>query len=226
METGNVLAFLTGVTGGFGHCIGMCGPVVASYALAGAGPARGPVGASMMQHVLYNAGRITTYSLIGAVMGLTGSFLNVTGRLAGIQDGVAVLAGVLMIVMGMNITGIWGSTAWIEKHNLRILKSARNVQATTAPLRSLLLGLIFGLLPCGLSYTMFIAAAGTGSAAAGMQMTLFFGLGTLPALVLFGALISVLGSALRAGIYRTGGMLVIAMGLYYLWRGIRTYAGL
>ena len=226
MDAGYFLAFMTGLAGGFGHCIGMCGPVVASYALAGAGSSQGAIPAAVMQHLFYNAGRITTYSLLGAVMGLTGSFINVTGSLAGIQNAVAVLAGFMMLVMGLNITGIWGSTRWIEKHNLRILLSARQIQASTSPLRSVLLGLILGLLPCGLSYTIFIAAAGTGSTLGGVKMALLFGLGTLPALLTFGALISVLGSSVRAVIYRAGGVLVIVMGLYYLWRGIRTYAGL
>src|SRR6266536_4613378 len=87
-----VLALTTGLLGGFGHCAGMCGPLVASVGLVSSPllGARRALGGQL----LYNAGRVTTYALLGALMGLTGSFVNTAGRLAGLQDVVAVLAGV------------------------------------------------------------------------------------------------------------------------------------
>ena len=87
------LALTTGLFGGFGHCIGMCGPIVASYSLKGPSAASPAVASPWRTHFLYNAGRISTYALIGAVMGLTGSFVNVAGRLAGVQNIVALAAG-------------------------------------------------------------------------------------------------------------------------------------
>ena len=99
------MAFVTGLLGGFGHCIGMCGPLVGSFALAtGAlGPRR-----SLAGQLAYHGGRITTYAVLGAVEGLTGSFVNVAGRLAGLQDLVAVVAGVLMILLGLGAAGVSG----------------------------------------------------------------------------------------------------------------------
>lgn len=221
-----LLALTTGLLGGFGHCIGMCGPLVASYALAGNyGPAR-TVARSLPAHLLYNAGRILTYAVIGAVMGLSGSFLNIAGRLAGIQNAVAACAGILMIVMGLGIAGVWGKHGWIERHNITVLRAARRLQLSSSPLRYFGLGLVLGLLPCGLSYTIFIAAAGTGGAIAGMTTALLFGLGTLPAMLAFGAVLSTLSARLRGGVYRAGGVLVIIMGVYFLYRGARLYAGL
>lgn len=222
MDAAYIMAFTTGILGGFGHCIGMCGPLVASYTLAdrttaGSVSALGP-------HLLYNTGRILTYTFMGGVMGLTGSFVNVAAGLAGIQNAIAVAAGVMMIIMGMNISGIWGSTRWIEKNNLRVLLSAQRVRTSKFRLRFLLLGLVLGFLPCGLSYTIFIAAAATGSPLSGMVTSLLFGLGTLPALVIFGALVSALSSGIRTRIYRAGGVLVIVMGIYFLYKGIKLYA--
>ncbi len=159
-------------------------------------------------------------------MGLTGSFVNVAGKLAGIQNIIAMVAGIMMIFMGMNIAGIRGTTAWIEKHNLPVLRVARQVQLSASPFRFLTFGLILGLLPCGLSYTIFIAAAGTGDPLHGMMTALLFGLGTLPALLVFGALVSSLSAALRGKIYKAGGVFVIIMGIYFLFRGIRLYAEL
>jgi hypothetical protein len=180
----------------------------------------------MAPHLLYNMGRITTYGFIGGIMGLSGSFVNVAGRLAGIQNVVAVVAGVMMIFMGLSIAGIGGTTAWIEKHNLSVLRTAQRVLASSSMLRSYPLGLLLGLLPCGLSYTVFIASAGTGGLFPGMLTALLFGLGTLPALLVFGAVMSSLSAALRGRIYRTSGVIVMIMGIYFLFRGIRLYANL
>ena len=66
-----VVMLLTGLAGGFGHCVGMCGPVVAAYSL-------GEQNLRYLHHILYNLGRITTYMFMGAVVGLTGSFLVLT----------------------------------------------------------------------------------------------------------------------------------------------------
>jgi sulfite exporter TauE/SafE len=225
METGYILAFTTGIIGGFGHCIGMCGPLVASYTLAGSMQPGAHI-SRIMPHVLYNSGRITMYSLIGGVMGLSGSFINVAGRLANIQNSVAVLAGVIMVLMGASIAGRGGNTAWIEKHNTSILRAATGIRASSSSLRYFPLGIVLGLLPCGLSYTVFIAAAGTGGFSPGMLTALVFGLGTLPALLAFGAIISSLSPVLRSRIYRSSGVLVILMGIYYLYRGISLYANL
>ncbi len=225
VETGYLLALTTGALGGFGHCIGMCGPLVASYALVQATRPQ-PIFARMASHLLYNMGRMTTYGFIGGLMGLSGSFVNVAGRLAGIQNIAAVVAGVMMIFAGMSITGIGGTTAWIEKHNLSVLRMAKHVLASSSMLRSYPLGLLLGLLPCGLSYTIFIASAGTGGLFPGMLMALLFGLGTLPTLLVFGAVVSSLSASLRGRIYRTSGVIVMIMGIFFLFRGIRFYANL
>jgi sulfite exporter TauE/SafE len=225
VDTGYLLALTTGVFGGFGHCIGMCGPLVASYTLAQAsGPQ--PLLMRMAPHVLYNSGRITTYALIGGVMGLSGSFVNVAGRLAGIQNIVAIVAGISIIFMGLSIAGIGAKTAWIEKHNLPILRTAQAVLSSSSTLRYYPLGLILGLLPCGLSYTVFIASAGTGGLFPGMLTALLFGFGTLPALLVFGAVMVSLNASLRGRIYRASGLVVMIMGIYILFRGIRLYANL
>jgi len=225
LDTGYLLALTTGIIGGFGHCIGMCGPLVASYSMAGAKQSRSFV-SRMAPQLLYNSGRIATYALIGGIMGLSGSFINVAGRMAHIQNIVAVLAGVIMIVMGFSIMGMIGNTAWIEKHNMPVLRTAHRLMSSPSRFRAFPLGLLLGMLPCGLSYTIFVASAGTGGLVPGMLTALLFGLGTLPALLAFGALVATLSAAFRDRIYRTGGALVVLMGIYYLYRGVRLYADL
>lgn len=221
-----LLALTTGLFGGFGHCIGMCGPIVASYSLKGPSTVPPAAPSPWRTHVLYNTGRIATYALIGAVMGLSGSFVNVAGRLAGLQNFVAMAAGIVMIALGLSIAGIWRGTAWIERRNGAVLRFAHRMFTSISPVRTYALGMVLGLLPCGLSYTIFIAAAGTGSAAAGMLTALFFGVGTLPALLSFGAVVSALNAGMRIRIYRLGGVMVVIMGAVFIYRGLRDYAHL
>ncbi len=206
MEPGYLLAFTTGMLGGFGHCVGMCGPLVASYTLATPSSDQ-PLFSRFVPHLLYNLGRITTYGIIGGIMGLSGSFVNVAGRLAGIQNIVAIVAGIMMVAMGMAIASRTGSMAWIEKYNFPVLRLAQQIRSSSSSFRYYPLGLLLGLLPCGLSYTIFIASAGTGGLVPGMATALLFGLGTLPALLLFGAAITSLSAALRGRFYRAGGIM-------------------
>jgi hypothetical protein len=220
MEAGYLAAFTTGLLGGFGHCIGMCGPLVGAYTLRTSGTA----GAGrLLPQVLYHAGRIFTYGLVGALMGLAGSFVETAGRLMGVQHAVLILAGVIMVVMGLGICGV-GGMGWLERRSAPVLHAARFITAGVSDLRFLLLGLVMGLLPCGLSYTLFIAAAGTGSPAGGLLTMLAFGAGTVPALGLFGAAVAYLGSRLRARVQKAGGAAVVLMGLLYIAKGIRLYA--
>lgn len=180
----------------------------------------------LIPHLLYHGGRITMYAFIGALMGFSGSFVNVAGSIAGLQNAVAVAAGIVMVLMGLSITGIAGRTVWLERHNIVVLRYAKQVLSVRSLLRYFPLGLLLGLLPCGLSYTIFIAAAGTGGLFPGMVTTLLFGIGTLPALLLFGTALSYFSASLRGRIYRAGGVSVIVMGIYFIFRGVRLYAHL
>ena len=225
MDPAYSLALVTGLLGGFGHCIGMCGPIVASQALAGGAAGRRP-GAGVAAGLQYHAGRLVTYSLIGAIMGLSGSFANVAGGIAGLQNIAALLAGAAMVAMGIGIAGFGKGLAFVERRNGLALGAARKALVATTPLRLPLFGLAMGFLPCGLSYTAFIAAAGSGGALRGLLLTLLFGVGTLPALLLFGTAVSSLGAVARRWITRAGGIVVVLMGLFYLYRGLRLYAPL
>jgi sulfite exporter TauE/SafE len=218
--TGEIaMAFATGLLGSFGHCLPMCGPLVGSFALA-AGP-RGTARALQGQ-LAYHAGRITTYALVGAAMGLTGSFVNVAGRLAGLTAAAGVLAGAVMIAMGVGAAGFSGGL--VKRLEARaagkVSAFARSLLEGGAAGRLYPLGLVLGLLPCGLSWTLFLGAAGTGSPARGLLLALVFGLGTLPALLAAGAASSLFGFRARGALYRAGGLLVAALGLVFLLRGL------
>ncbi len=218
-----VLALTTGLVGGFGHCVGMCGPIVGALAISAA-PALGPRRSALGQ-LAYNAGRVTTYAFLGAAMGFAGSFVNVAGRLAGLQDAVSVVAGLLMVAMGLGAAGV---TGWSRRLETRaggwlIAPAARLLRDGGAG-RFYPLGLVLGLLPCGLSSWAFLGAAATGAPVPGLLFALSFALGTVPALLVAGSAAALLGARLRGALYRAGGVLMILLGALFAARGLGFHA--
>ena len=222
MEVSYMLAFTTGLLGGFGHCIGMCGPIVASYSLYG--EALPGIISKLVPHLLYNTGRVTTYMFIGALAGLAGSFFNVAGKMSGFQNAMPIVAGSFMVVMGLNIVGIVGKPDWLESKGGRIQRVGQMLAGEKTIWKFFPLGALFGFLPCGFSYTAFTAAAGTGGLMQGMFLMFCFGVGTVPSLLLFGTAASLISSKTRGIIYRLAGITVIIMGVLFIYRGLGRYA--
>ena len=222
MDASLPIALATGFLGGFGHCVAMCGPLVGALGISA--PPGIPARRALLPQLAYHLGRITTYGTLGAVMGLAGSFVNVAGRLAGWQDVVAVLAGALMVAMGL---GAATQSLWVKSAEGRlagrVLGAVRRLAGHEAPLRAYPLGLVLGFLPCGLSYSAFAAAAATGHPARGMALALAFGAGTLPALLLAGAVVSALSARARVLLHRAGGLLVALLGVLFVLRGLRVH---
>jgi uncharacterized protein len=213
---------LTGLAIGFGHCIGMCGPLVISFSLRLKGRK------STLPHALYHCGRILTYSLLGAAMGAGGSFVVVAATLRTVQIGAMYFAGGLVIIMGLSMGG------WIP--HVGIFKSRFNASGPLAALFGRLsqgrsdwlflpTGLVLGLLPCGPVYTALLGAARAGMQAPdiyrglliGAALMFAFGLGTVPALFLVGKLAHRGWLKFRKGLYRAGAVLMIGLGVYFIF---------
>jgi uncharacterized protein len=212
------IAFATGLLGGFGHCIAMCGPLVGAFALSSGalGPRR-----SLAGQLAYHAGRVTMYAAIGAAMGASGAFVNVAGRLAGVGEVVAIGAGGLMILLGLGAAGVSGALKRLEaRASARVVRLVRSVLGGGGPGRLYPTGLALGLLPCGLSWTTFLGSAATGSLPRGLLLALAFGLGTVPALLVAGATGTLLGVRTRGVLYRAGGVLVAVLGGVFVARGL------
>jgi len=220
------LIFLTtGFTVGFGHCIGMCGPLVVSLSLNLKGKNL------FLPHLLYNTGRVITYTVLGGVMGASGSFTLVAAHLAGIQKGALIFAGIIIIVMALAMSG-WLPLGRIfgDYYNPDgiITKGFRKLSQVNSTATYFPIGLLLGLLPCGPVYTALLAAAGAGMNAAeplegiikGMAVMMSFGLGTVPALFIVAKLVDMGWLKKRQIIYRIGTILMILVGLYFIVQGI------
>ena len=225
-ETIYFVIFTTGLAVGFGHCIGMCGPIVVSLSLSLKGRS------VLVPHLLYNGGRITTYGLLGGVMGATGSFTRVTASIASLQKGVMILTGMLIVVMGLAMAGwiplgkIFGdhyNPQGVLSRGFRKLTEVRST-ATYYPL-----GMLLGLLPCGPVYTALLAAARAGMEAQntvegffiGVGLMLSFGLGTVVALLLIAKLADLGWLKRRDVIYKISSVIMIIVGIYFVIRAFR-----
>jgi hypothetical protein len=172
---------------GTGHCIGMCGPLV--FALPGRS-------GRFMSHVWYHLGRVITYVAVGGLLGggaplvarLTG--METTADVAGLQAVIRFLAAALLLLFGLNRLGWLREPRWLARMTPERLPGFRTAIEGSTSSRGqgvfLYIGLVLGLLPCGLSYGAFAQALGTGSAAAGALLVLAFAAGTVPGLLTLG----------------------------------------
>jgi uncharacterized protein len=211
---------------GFGHCIGMCGPIVVSFSLGLKDRNR------FLPNLIYHAGRISTYSVLGGILGAGGSFTGIVTPMAGLQKAVMILTGVLISVMGLVMTG-WVSIPRMRSLGetpLRWFFSCFNKLSGSSGIAGFFtLGLFLGLIPCGPVYTALLTSARIGmesptvwnGALSGSMLMLSFGLGTLPALLLVAGLSDMKWLKSRASVYRIGGVLMLGVGIYFLVKGIR-----
>jgi sulfite exporter TauE/SafE len=225
-ETIYLILFASGLSVGFGHCLGMCGPIVISLSLNLRG--RG----AFVPHLLYNGGRIITYALLGGIMGATGSFTLVTASIASLQKTVLVFAGIIIIVMGLAMAG-WLPFGSIfgDHYNPEGLLSRgfRKLSKTKSTATYYPLGMLLGLLPCGPVYTALIAAARAGMEAQsafkgsliGSGLMLSFGLGTVPSLLLVAKLSDLGWLKRRDIIYKLSSVFMVILGIYFVVKGIR-----
>jgi sulfite exporter TauE/SafE len=232
MELG--LIFLTGILVSL-HCVGMCGGFVAlvsispSLSTSTAGPASGPpAGASwqrviLPQQLVFNAGRIASYTFLGTLAGGLGSFTSLLSKTGRIQALLMVAAGVLMIGTGLALAGLlqhWSPfKSQVATPQPWLARGFEHVSRLPRPTRALPLGALLGFLPCGLIYAMLGKAASSGSAASGALVMLAFGLGTVPALLLVAFFADLFSLALREKLVRVSGLLLAILGGITLYRG-------
>lgn len=225
-ESAYALLFASGLLGGFGHCTAMCGPIAAALSLCLHGDRR------IAPHLLYNLGRIATYSLIGGAAGMAGSFLGIATGLGPVQKWVAIGTGLLVVLMGLAVGG-WlprlPSLAGTNGPSGRLLRLARFVRESGGHGVFFPLGLVLGFLPCGLVYAALLAAARAGMETQdpaggflrGFLAMALFGIGTVPSLLLVGKAVNLLGARMRRGLYRASSALVVVAGLVYIARAFR-----
>ena len=217
--------FAAGFAGSF-HCVGMCG----GFACALGRDPRGRA-ASLLRHLLYNTGRLTSYCFLGALAGALGqvictprgSTLSVLGgSLDAAQRILAILAGLMMIAVALQFFGVLR-----RFHHERtsfgidlVAGSLRSLLAAPGRAAPLAFGVFNGFLPCPLVYAFAAEAAGAANAFQGVLVMVTFGVGTFPAMLLMGSIGRLLAPTWRQRGVWLAGSLILLLGLITLGRGI------
>lgn len=224
-----LLVFLAiGVLGG-AHCLGMCGPLVTLYAdrLGSEADRVRPI--DVRQHLLFNAGRAASYTLLGGLMGALGAVLFDAAAVAAIATDVRAITGILVggviVVTGAGYL-VRGS---VRGGTVPVLGSAfsRVYGAVTARVdawvggpRIVALGALHGLLPCPLLYPAFLYAFAVGSPLRGALSLAVLGIGTVPTLLAYGTVFQSLGTGTRVGLHRVLGVCFVVLGYLPLAHGL------
>lgn len=219
-----IVVFLVGLLGGV-HCFGMCGSIVGIFT------AQVPKEASRwLFHTAYSSGRIASYAVAGGLAGAIGQAGLLMRDAIPIQHLLFALSSLMLIALGMYLSGFGGALRRIERVGGGLWKhlqpyTARLLPVNTVP-RALGLGALWGWLPCGLVYSVLVASLASGSMAQGSLIMLSFGLGTLPNLLMIGLFWGRIRDWGQSPLVRrVAGLLVAGLGVYGLLKvGYTFYA--
>ncbi|KXF80717.1 sulfite exporter TauE/SafE family protein [Enterovibrio coralii] len=204
-----IAAFMVGLLGA-GHCLGMCGGVAAAVTIGT------PQNKSKLPYLLYyNAGRLLSYGLIGAIAGgVISGIVGVTSFTQGLLW-LRLVAAIMLILLALYIGRFWNGLSHIEKLGQHIWKHISPLASKLLPLKhaisALPFGMVWGWLPCGLVYSALSWAAVAGNATHGLLIMLAFGLGTLPAMILVGSAAEYMKGLLNNLIFRRFSSLILLM---------------
>lgn len=238
------LITILGFLGSFGHCFGMCGPLTVAFSLSShqsPTPTTSSTGLLTIEkstptwqqqfrfHGLLNLGRVLSYALVGASIGGLGSALLQGGQLAGVGSNfrqvMAILTGLMLIWFGLkqiapNLLPHLPLLHPLLKNDLHhhlssiMLRLSLQQQWWTP----MILGMTWGLMPCGFLYAAQIKAAETGSLWLGMATMLAFGLGTMPTMLGVGISSALVSQDRRSQLFRLGGWVTLTIGVITLLR--------
>ncbi|WP_288376070.1 sulfite exporter TauE/SafE family protein [uncultured Pseudomonas sp.] len=206
-------ALVLGLLGG-GHCLGMCGGLMGALTLAIPPEQRAR---RLRLLITYNLGRVLSYAAAGLLLGLAGWAL-ASSPMAQV---LRVVAALLLIAMGLYLAGWWSGLTRIEALGRGLWRHIQPVASRLLPVsslpRALLLGALWGWLPCGLVYSTLLWAASQGNAAHSAALMLAFGVGTWPVLLATGLAAERVNALLRRRSVRlAGGVMVMLFGLWTL----------
>lgn len=211
------LAFMTGLLGS-GHCLGMCGGLVSGFFMK--------LGArTFTPYLAYHAARVGIYTLVGVIAAGIGAVLVQTGLFGKLQGVLQIVAGLVVILLGLDLLGVspvrnslgFAPLAWLRKQFVAATQRGPVVGAMIG-------GAINGLMPCSMTMAMAVKATTAPSILEGGLLMLAFGAGTLPSMLSASYLFGKLGAKTRGWLLKGAALFVIALGASTLWQGIRYYS--
>lgn len=208
-------ALLVGLLGG-GHCAGMCGGIVGAVTMTL--PGSKPKWPFLLS---YNLGRIASYTLAGVLAGAIGASSFFLEQVLPIEKILYALANVMLILLGLYLAGIWRVLTKLEAIGGKLWQRLQPWSRKLLPVRRIpqafLLGMLWGWLPCGLVYSVLVAAIATADPLKGGSLMLAFGLGTLPTLLAMGmTAVQIKAWLQNLWVRRVSGLAVMAFGIFGL----------
>lgn len=210
MMSANQLAFYIGLFGSV-HCIGMCGPL--AFAVPGFHDRWWLV---IVDKLVYNAGRVLSYTALGLLIGLLGKQL----WLAGLQQSVSIISGALIITAGFSrlFKARFSQSGVMAVILMPVQKMIS--YALTHHMGHFIVGLLNGFLPCGFVYLALVGAVNTSSPLASAQYMFWFGAGTFPLMLAATIGSGYIGPVFRRRINKGMPFLMICLGCWFLLRGL------
>ena len=204
-------AFLIGIIGA-GHCMGMCGGIASL--LSTSSPTH-----TILTPIFYNLGRLTSYCVIGAIVGGAISTVAEFSEVSQSLTWLRLIAALFMILLAFYIGRWWHGLVYIELLGQKLWKwiapAGQSLLPLKSPLYALPFGFIWGWLPCGLVYSTLTWAAVSGSAFNGAFIMVAFGLGTLPAMLFVGISANQTHKLQRSNVLsQLGAVTILLYGLY------------
>ena len=211
-----VIGLLTSV-----HCIAMCGGINLSQCIQQKRTETGNGASVLRSALLYNLGRVISYTVIGAILGFAGMLIG-GGSGVGIsiflQGILKIIAGIFMVLMGINMLGIFPGLRRFIPQIPRFLAGRVN-QKKAGNRQPFIVGMLNGLMPCGPLQSMQIVALASGNPLAGAFSMFMFSLGTVPLMLGLGSFVSLLGKRFTKRVMEIGAVLVVVLGLAMLSQG-------
>jgi len=205
------------------HCVAMCGGICLTQCAAKEADSKANSSklATIRPSLLYNTGRVASYTVIGGIVGALGSLVSFSGAAKGI---VQIAAGIFMIIMGLNMLGLFPSLRKFTPRMPKIFAKGiyRQREKSASPF---IIGLLNGLMPCGPLQAMQLYALSTGDPLKGAFSMLLFSAGTFPLMFAFGALSSMLSRRFTAKMMKAAAALLLILGVF-MFRGGATLSGL
>lgn len=205
VETSFIMLFVLGFFTSF-HCIGMCGGILLTQTISKYENIKDKK-SSFKVALLYNSGRIISYTIIGGIVGALGSIFSATTE---IQNFIKIIAGVFMIISGLRMIGI----KILGEFKVPIFfKKSTCVNNHKNPF---IVGYLSGFLPCGPLQTMQLYALSSGSFIMGASSMFVFSLGTLPIMLSFAYISSRMSNSFTEKIYKYAGILIVLLGIFMI----------
>lgn len=196
------------------HCVGMCGPIAMMLPVSRNNPAK-----KVVQIMLYHAGRLTSYATLGFLFGLLGKGL----YLAGIQQHISIVVGVLMIMMAIipeKVFAQYNFSRPIYKAISKLKSSLGQQFKRKSPDALFIIGLFNGLLPCGLVYAALFGAIAMQNVGLSMLYMLLYGAGTIPLMSAVVYVSNFLTLPFRNKLQKVVPLVTVVIGILFVLRGM------